>query len=320
MPRRRRFQSLPIVLGAVMLAGLVPFSARAITGSAISETTPPSAQTQATNVALQEGAAPSGCGQDGSETHCYVSADQTFTDRPKITGLAANVTEHQLSVIPGSKSITQVTLGNRGLGVDLEYGWLVHPSVFHDHNPHLFIALRHGIGQRCVLAGPLYAQADPQHACPASAWTALQGTSPQPGDAVCGTATAGACGQPKLYWIGLFNGAWWIQYGDHYIGSVPEPGWWGVDFATGDVQTWQGEVIFDLTKGQTACVPMGSGKFGTGPGSASITNMVWGEGSGLNRTEAVPGASNSNFWNFGQEDRLSEVSVWGFHFGGPGAC
>jgi len=238
--------------------------------------------------------------------------------RPDAHGVGAYLTEPEslLGVQADAYSIGQLSLDRKWPLVykAIEFGWMVNPSKWGDQRPHLFIALRFTAKGLCLIGIPNLEE--PNKACPEDAYVQIS-KSQKPGIAV------GNTGQPQMYHVGYSwdNKAWWVQYGNEWLGYINESYFDAPGYVTGFQQAqevkWQGEVAFT----QSWCTPMGNGRYGSDPQSASMTGMFYEVMEG-GKSVAKPAAakllppSDAGFWNADQFSN-TQNGFNGFHYGGP---
>jgi len=257
-------------------------------------------------------AVPPNCANTGGAYHCYVTARQAFS-QPTANGIAAQLSEP--ASLPGvgadGYSIGQLALISSGpiLQKAIEFGWMVNPSKWGDSRPHLFIALRFAPGAGTCFVGIPNLVGD-ERSCPANTYVQLSSTL-RPGSAV------GSSAAPQMYHMGYFgnNKAWWIQYGNQWLGYVNESYWGTLGFAKGNELQWYGEVVFS----NNPCIPMGNSKAGSDPSATSIAGMFYEVPTGVVSSQAALSQSDSRFWTAGNTS-TSGTGVNGFRYGGRGSC
>jgi neprosin-like protein len=249
----------------------------------------------------------------GAGTHCYVKA---LLPHDKSTGIAASLSApfSLPDVTADGYSITQlsiqriITKDRNKILESIEFGWLVNPYKYGNPLSHLFLAARFPDGSsnsRCILGVPNLSSDESR--CPFNLedlWHPL-GSKKHLGEPVYGT---------DFYHIGHYdaNHAWWVQYGNEWLGYVQESYFAG-GFPDATDLLWFGEVAYD----KNPCVPMGNGTFGSVAGSARISGMVY-EARDKKQPERNPGAplytSRSSSWDYGN------VTSNSFTYGGPGCA
>lgn len=250
----------------------------------------------------------------GGATHCYVTAQQSWST-PTAHGMGGYFTEPDVmpGVQDGDYSIGQLALISitKNSQKAIEFGWIVAPGLYHDHYPHLFITLRDNPANgTCVLGIPN--QIDP---CPAGTYIPFSDVH-QPGTAV-GFPIGHGNATPVLYHVGYFapDNSWWIQYDKAWIGKIPGTHWTST-FAKANYAQWFGEIAF--APGHN-CTPMGDDIYGTLPGSASVTGMfyeqvVGGQSKLYPASAHLSTVSDFRYW---WSDKAGKKTFNSFHYGGP---
>lgn len=294
-------------MGALVLtvAATIPFSTVASDASA--------AEPEVKTITQAASPAPK-CGED--KGHCYVTAQQKL-ETPYAHGIGGLFTEPRSleSIGAGNWTVGQLSLRSRGLLLNkyIEYGWMVSPRNYHDSRPHLFITLRFypELGA-CTIGIPNLDPNKGERACPDGVYVARP-ASRRIGDAV------GDRNGPQLYHLGYYTGnkAWWVQYGNEWLGYVNESYFGGAGFAKGNDLEWFGELAFD----SGSCQPMGNGRYASDPRSASISGMFYETIEHETSVVKPAGAhllppNDDRFWN---ADKISRntIGIDGFHYGGP---
>lgn len=209
----------------------------------------------------------------------------------------------------------------------IEFGWIVSPSTYQNnepYRPHLFIALRNGPfkDNLCLIHGEDAVLGPENERCPEGIYIQPSQAKNRPGSVV------GNIGHPMMYHIGYYPGnkAWWIRYGDEWLGYVYDSHWSNTGgFAAGNTVGWQGEVVFKTSPEAPMgdCVPMGNGLSARFPASASISDMFYeimqGDTSIAVDAAATVSTSDDLYWS---ADHISKNGdgVKGFHYGGLGPC
>jgi Neprosin len=267
---------------------------------------------------------PPNCGGPASNPHhCFVAAEENWGS-PIVTGLGASFTEP--SQLPGVKSngnsysITQLWLASQTQFYYkiIEYGWIVDPAVYHNHFPHLFIDLRFA-GVNGNIVKPCFIGIPGNNPCPLSVYTPLSTKY------YAGMAVGGALHQSTgFYYIGYYQGWWWIQYKNQWLGKV-NTSFWSLPtpivnvptgFAAANYGAWWGEVASD----NNPCTPMGNGTYGSHAGAAKITNMVYGTSAGAFPAKAnISQVTDGQYWttNIKSVDQTFSSFGYGGPHGGP---
>jgi hypothetical protein len=258
-------------------------------------------------------------GQASNPHHCFVAAEENW-GAPMVTALGASFTEPgKLSGVKSngnSYSITQFWLESQTQFYQkvIEYGWIVDPAVYHDHLPHLFIDLRFA-GVNGVIIRPCFIGIPGNNPCPGSAYVPLSAKY-HPGMAVGGALHHSS----GFYYIGYYQGWWWVQYQDQWMGRI-NSNWWSLPTPIANVPTgfgaanyaaWWGEVASD----NNPCTPMGNGIYGSRAGAAKISNMVYGTSAGAFPAKAnIAVLTNGQYWT--TNIKSVDQTFSSFRYGGP---
>jgi Neprosin len=210
----------------------------------------------------------------------YLSAEGTVAYLTQHTPRIDSHGYHTLAEVSGQSADQKETV---------EVGWTVAPSLNGDSDPHLFVFH--------------WVNGDPTcyNGC---GWVQVS-TTRYPGMRVTPTST------PQQYGMTYYQGNWWINYQNEWIGYFPGT-LWGGGFTQLDLTQWFGEVAF-MSMGDTGatCTDMGNGLYGSDGNSASINNIFF-----INGPVASPSFFQTN-------PSLYEIFYPGgssFRYGGPGIC
>lgn len=255
------------------------------------------------------------CGNPSTEqtnpAHCYVMALQGAPNgNPSFTSMGATFTApSQLAVKAPAYSIAQIALSFGPS--DIELGWIVAPSIYHNQNPHLFVFFRSS-GGACEEGIPH--QTTPY--CPLNDSTGYVNLNSKyfPGMRIGGT--------PAFFAVGYYaaDDFWYIQYHDQYFGKMSAKWWSGgnplFEFRGGDTAEWFGEVYTPNNSATYRCTPMGNGNYGSGKNSASVTGMFYGTGGPL--VTADPQLYDVTTPKYYDSNRaVNKTFTSSFSFGGP---
>jgi hypothetical protein len=244
--------------------------------------------------------------------HCYVEAVFSYPGgNPDITSMAGEFTAPRTLKVPkdGAYSIAQIAL-EWGYG-DIELGWIVDPKIYGDQSPHLFAFFRY-LGGACEEGIPH--QTTPL--CPLN----NDGYVPLKSTYHAGMAIGGT---PAFFYVGFDSqdNFWYIQYQDQYFAKMNSYWWYEqqkLAFAGGDTAFWFGEVY--TPSASDACTAMGNGVLGSDPGSATITDMLYGTG-GPTLLPASPIMDAPTWPQYWDSSRATDTTFSSsFSFGGPGDC
>jgi neprosin-like protein len=257
------------------------------------------------------------------ENHCYQAAHQDFFPPQYLAhGVGAYLYEAIPPAFSSGYSLAQITLENDSVPVAgalsanddaIEFGWLENPAIYGDSAPHLFLTVRKAAPLGTMLCVIDTAVAPP---CANGMWYPDPAAHVHLGDQV------GVSGE-SLYHVAFYapDHSWWVQYGSEWIGRISND-WWNDGFSDGNHLDWQGEVAF--YPGDSACVPMGNGAYGTDPAAAFIHGMFYDyddqNGTSLSREATAqldPGTAP--YWTMGPPV-TGGGGVTGFSYGGPGQC
>jgi Neprosin len=247
--------------------------------------------------------------------HCFVMAEQQWSS-PTIDGMGASFTEP--GTLPGVKStgnsysIGQLWLDSTTSVYEkvIEFGWLVDPAVYHDHFPHLFLDLR-WVGIFGPVKAPCFEGIPGNLACPNGTYVQLSATY-HPGMAVGGALNHGHV-RSGFYHVGYYQGWWWVQYGNQWMGRV-DASWWSIGgFAKANHAMWWGEVASD----NNSCTPMGTGIYATKSGAAKIAGMFYEKPNDGAFTAAANIASITDPRYWGSSITNVNKTFDSFSYGGP---
>jgi hypothetical protein len=279
--------------------------------------------------------------------HCHVEAERSWST-PTIDGVGGLFTEPDVmpQVKSGDYSIGQLSLASSTVNFfkAVEFGWIVAPAVYRDQFPHLFIALRftNNLGRPvlCFIGVPKNTACPKYIILPVSRqkillYQQLSSTN-HPGMAV-GYPLGHGNATPIMYHVGYYNHAWWIQYGNQWMGTVSAY-YWGGDptvntdgFSKGTTADWFGEISYT---GKRYCTTtMGDEWYGSRSNAATVTSMFYEEPNGhsypANATinEDVDSAKksvqaiNAKYWDSNKKPGQKFSSFrYGGPFGGPNSC
>jgi hypothetical protein len=263
-------------------------------------------------------ASPPACGNaNATSDHCYVGAafDDAGGHITSMTGLFT--TPKKLAVKSPAYSIAQIALESPS--ADIELGWIVSPSNYHNQSPHLFVFFRGGINEHyCEDGIPGDAYAPP---CPLSDSAGYVNLPSKyfPGMNIGGTSS--------FFYVGYDSqdNFWYIQYQNQYIGKMSGL-WWGrslsgFNFTGGELAAWYGEVAYP--NASYACTPMGNGIYGSHKNSATISDMLYGTGNGFSAAPVqLSRMDYPGYWdsNMKLNQRFSSSFSFGGPYGGSNAC
>jgi Arabidopsis proteins of unknown function. len=217
----------------------------------------------------------------------------------------------------GGHSLAEVAVRNTfSNGVDaIEVGWIVWPCLrlitldcplpflLDPYHPHLFVSRTVGAQTKCEQSsGHCYAwEAN-------SDWVQVSNTpGHRPGDSVTVTDN------PEQYGIYYYQGNWWVNYQNDWIGYFPASLWPKSRFTQITRADWYGEVSSKSSQG--ACTQMGNGTYGSKPNSAEITDMGF-----INFDESQ---TEANATRYATDPKYYDMGIFtghSFTYGGPGKC
>jgi Neprosin len=258
--------------------------------------------------------------------HCLVEAQQPSSNGQSIiTSMAGLFTvPKRLNVRSPAYSIGQMALWGGSSGSnDIELGWIVDPTIYHGSKvPHLFVFFRrslYGFGEKPACEEGLKGTKKVP-VCPLSDYIELT-TKYFAGMALGGGPSS------QFFYVGYdsTDNYWYIQYQDKYIAKMSEDWWTNCgssalcgSFKAGDNALWYGEVYTPNQK--YSCTPMGNGKYGSGSGSATVSDMEYGTG-GPTLVTASPLMLPPKYPKYWNTNRASDQDFSSsFRFGGPGDC
>ena len=221
-----------------------------------------------------------------ASTCWYGSCFSYVSGQQEVNTVGASITMAQAAPrVYGGHSLQELALRTDDRSAIVEVGWMVDPATNGDYQPHLFV----------------YHWVDNQTSC-------YNGCGFVP---ISNTVTAGmtvASGTTAKFTIYQYYGDWYLYYNDVAFGYFPGALWGGAFTAAQNVSAF-GEVA---DSGQTSCNAMGDGRYGSSPGSTSISNYE------LYGSDAAPyfsvSATDPAYYNYGA------VTPTSFRLGGPGAC
>jgi Neprosin len=139
-----------------------------------------------------------------------------------------------------------------------------------------------------------------------SGWVQVSDTKGHhPGDPVTVTSN------PEQYGILYYQGNWWVNYQNDWIGYFPGSRW--SNFTQFTKARWYGEVSHRLIEG--GCTQMGNGTYGSQPKSAVITDMGF-----INFDGSQTQANSTGYVTDGFYYDMENFNGHSFTYGGPGQC
>ena len=262
--------------------------------------------------------APSCGNASDSAPHCHVEADLGAPGGiPSFTSMAGLFSAPvKLAVKAPAYSIAQIALGFGG--TDIELGWIVDPGAYKDQRPHLFVYFRRIVPSQYSLIIPNFCSVGipgENSQCPSNDYEQLS-SKYSAGMAIGGT--------PAFFYVGFdaTNDFWYIQYQNQYIARMSES-WWTCgsacpdSFKAGDDASWFGEVY--TPSSSYSCTPMGNGHYGSQANSASVSDMLYGNG-GPTLLAASPTLDETHPGYWDSNRAYGETFTSSFQFGGPGDC
>jgi Neprosin len=279
MRKRSRVRALLVAFSAVAAVALsLPATASASArpaGERVLPTIPPSASRVHSDAAT--------C-YFGS-CYDYVSGQQSSN----VTGVSVDMMQADPELDPNynGHSLQEISLQDSAQQQTVEIGWTVDRGLNGDTAPHLFV----------------YHWVNGQGTCYNGCGFVQVSTANAPGMTV-------ATGQSAQYGILFYQGNWWVQYNNDWVGYFPGS-LWNNAYTSAQLISAFGEVA---ESGSPSCTDMGNGAFGTAGNSSWISDYQ------LQGTSDAPdlslNATTPADYGYGQTSPTS------YHLGGPGgsAC
>lgn len=256
------------------------------------------------------------CGNpNGTGSPCYVTAEYDAPNGyPTINSMAGLFTvPKSLNVTAPAYTIAQIALiwGYN----DIELGWVVAPGIYGGSQvPHLFIYIRSPAEGNCQEGA-----VRPNGPASVPYCTSKKfGSNFYFQSLTSNNLADWAIHSPSAFFYVAYdstNSYWYIQYQNQYIARV-RASYWGGQFDAGDTAQWYGEVHTD----GVPCTPMGNGVLGSHPGSATVSDMLWGNGVSPTMFAATAKLSSESYRQYWDSNRPTNQTFSSFRFGGPGYC